>query len=202
MTLITPSIRAELTALYTSPSRHYHNLTHITTLLSFLTTHRHHLSDPDAVEAAIWFHDAIYEPQHKKPGYSESKSAELAVSRLSGTVEPRRLEWIRKAILATARHEEEPGEFEGAEAEDVKVFLDMDLSILAAEEGEFEGYERGVREEYGSAVTGGASLKPKWYRTTFSCLAEVLGSTPIWCARFWDFQWESTWIPSYCLSHG
>jgi predicted metal-dependent HD superfamily phosphohydrolase len=148
MTLITPALRAELSALYSSPTRHYHSLTHVEALLALLDQHRHLFSDPEAVEAAIWFHDAIYNPEAKKPGINEFQSAQLAVDRLAGTVEPRRLEWIRKVIEATATHVV-PEEWEDGEREDAAMFLDMDLSILGAEESEFDVYEQGVRKEYG-----------------------------------------------------
>ena len=146
MTLITPAIREELSTLYSSPTRHYHSLSHVTALLALLSTHRQHFADPDAVEAAIWFHDAIYDARAKGP-LNEVESAELAVARLAGTVDPKRLEWIRKVIEATATHSLPEG-LEGGEAGDAALFLDMDLSILGVEEAEFDEYEAAVRREY------------------------------------------------------
>lgn len=146
MTLITPAIWDELVALYSSPTRHYHSLKHVTSLLTLLSTHRRHFADPDAVEAAIWFHDAVYDARAQGPA-NEHQSAQLAVSRLSGTVEPKRLEWIRSAIEATATHTL-PQSLEEPEAGDAALFLDMDLSILGAEESEFDKYEAAVRREY------------------------------------------------------
>jgi predicted metal-dependent HD superfamily phosphohydrolase len=146
MTLITPAIWDELVALYSSPTRHYHSLKHVTSLLTLLSTHRRHFADPDAVEAAIWFHDAIYDARAKGPA-NEQQSAQLAASRLSSTIEPKRLEWIRSAIEATATHAL-PQSLGGREVEDVALFLDMDLSILGAEEAEFDEYEAAVRRVY------------------------------------------------------
>ncbi|KAK4155380.1 hypothetical protein C8A00DRAFT_42013 [Chaetomidium leptoderma] len=146
MTLVTPAIREELTALYSSPTRHYHSLNHITALLSLLSTHRHHFADPFAVEAAIWFHDAIYNPRATGAS-NELQSAELAVARLSGTVDDKRLAWIRQVIEATATHAL-PEELEEHEANDAALFLDMDLSILGVEEAVFDEYEAAVRKEY------------------------------------------------------
>jgi predicted metal-dependent HD superfamily phosphohydrolase len=146
MTLIHPAIREELAALYSSPTRHYHSLNHITALLSLLSTHLQHFADPDAVEAAIWFHDAIYDAR-SKGSCNELESAELAMSRLSGIAEAKRLAWIREVIEATATHTLPEG-LNGPEAEDAALFLDMDLSILGAEEAEFDEYEVAVRKEY------------------------------------------------------
>ena len=146
MALITPAIREELSTLYSSPTRHYHSLNHVTALLSLLSTHRQHFADPDAVEAAIWFHDAIYDAQAKGP-LNEVQSAELAVARLARTLDPKRLEWVREVIEATATHSL-PKRLEGGEAGDAALFLDMDLSILGAQEAEFDVYEAAVRREY------------------------------------------------------
>lgn len=147
MTLLTPATLAELTALYSSPTRHYHSLAHVTALLQLLHAHAHHFADPDAVEAAIWFHDAVYDARAAPPS-NELQSAELAVARLSGTVAPARLEWIRRVIEATATHTL-PEDLEGGGgAGDAALFLDMDLSILGAAEGEFDAYEAAVRREY------------------------------------------------------
>jgi predicted metal-dependent HD superfamily phosphohydrolase len=146
MTLITPAIREELTALYSFPTRHYHSIRHITALLTLLSTHRQHFADADAVEAAIWFHDAIYDARAKGPS-NEVQSAELAVARLAGLVDGKRLGWIRRVIEATATHTLPEGLADG-EASDAALFLDMDLSILGAEEAEFDEYEAAIRREY------------------------------------------------------
>ncbi len=146
MTLITAAIREELTALYSSPTRHYHSLSHVAALLSLLSAHREHFTDPDAVEAAIWFHDAVYDARAKGP-MNEVHSAELAVARLAGAVDAKRLDWIRRVIEATATHVLPEG-LGAAEVGDAALFLDMDLSILGAEEAEFDKYEAAVRREY------------------------------------------------------
>ncbi|KAK4121478.1 hypothetical protein N657DRAFT_107514 [Parathielavia appendiculata] len=146
MTLITLAIREELTALYSAPTRHYHSLNHITALLALLSAHRHRFADPDAVEAAIWFHDAIYDARAQGSA-NEKHSADLAVARLAGLVDARRLGWIRTVIEATATHTLPTGLDDG-EASDAALFLDMDLSILGADEVEFDEYEAAVRREY------------------------------------------------------
>ncbi|KAL2128986.1 hypothetical protein VTI74DRAFT_8374 [Chaetomium olivicolor] len=149
MTLVTPDLLSELIALYTSPSRHYHSLSHIKSLLNLLSTHRAHFSDAAAVEAAIWYHDAVYDPQAAAPS-NEVRSAELAGARLANSVEPKRLEWIRKVIVATATHALPEGLGCKEEEGDARLFLDMDLSILGADEDKFDEYEAAVRKEYES----------------------------------------------------
>lgn len=146
MTLITPTVREELTRIYSSQTRHYHTLKHVKALLELLETHRAHFTDPDAVEAAIWFHDAIYDPRAKGSA-NELKSAKLAVARLSEIVDSVRMERIRSMIEATATHVIPESE-SAAEAGDAAMFLDMDLSILGAEPVGFDEYEAAVRVEY------------------------------------------------------
>jgi predicted metal-dependent HD superfamily phosphohydrolase len=146
MTLITTAIRDELTLLYSSPTRHYHSLSHVNALLGLLSIHRNRFTDPDAVEAAIWFHDAIYDVRAQGHA-NEQQSAGLAVIRLGPTIDPARLNRIREMIEATATHVV-PNCLNGAEADDTAMFLDMDLSILGADEAEFDQYEVAVREEY------------------------------------------------------
>lgn len=152
MPLLTPETLTLLTTLYTSPTRHYHSLSHVHSLLALLSTHRAAFSDPEAVEAAIWFHDAVYNSRDKPPA-NEAASAALAVQHLGAAGwEEERVERVRVMILATAGHvvptaEELGGGGEGA-VRDAEMFLDMDLSVLGAGEEEFEEYQWGVRREY------------------------------------------------------
>lgn len=144
MPLIDEALRAELTALYLAPDRHYHGLAHIEALLALAREHHAALSDAEAVEAAIWFHDAIYDSTKSD---NEEKSAELAIQRLTGRAEPDRVLRIKTMIEATASHQV-PDFGDEAASRDVALFLDMDLSILGATPDQFEAYESAVRLEY------------------------------------------------------
>ncbi|KAK4160368.1 hypothetical protein QBC43DRAFT_325630 [Cladorrhinum sp. PSN259] len=147
MSLLSPATISHLQTLYSHASRHYHSLSHISTLLTLLTTHRSQFCDPEAVEAAIWFHDAIYDARAAPPS-NELASAELAVTHLRDSVNPERLHYIKKMIEGTATHTVPECEDEAA-VRDAELFLDMDLSILGADREEFDHYEQGVRKEYG-----------------------------------------------------
>lgn len=81
--LVDAATQAELTALYSAPDRHYHGMAHVRALLALAAEFHDRLADPEAVEAAIWFHDAIYDSRAKD---NEAKSAALAVERLTGRV--------------------------------------------------------------------------------------------------------------------
>ena len=145
MTLIDKATKEKLSEFYRAPGRHYHGLSHVAALLALCDRHRDALADPEAVEAAIWFHDAIYDSARRD---NELKSAELAVEHMSGKVEPERLQRIAKMIEATATHQV-PDFADEAARRDAAIFLDMDLSILGAPSAEFDAYEQAVRLEYG-----------------------------------------------------
>ena len=57
--LLDAALKGELAALYRAPERHYHGLSHIEALLALVQAYRPAVTDPEAVEAAIWFHDAV-----------------------------------------------------------------------------------------------------------------------------------------------
>src|SRR5690242_14685828 len=101
MSLIDGKLRDELVRAYAAPERHYHNLAHIEAMLGLMHGYENALSDPQSVEAAIWFHDVIYDTRRHD---NEAKSAELAASRLSGLLNPDRIALIARMIRATAGH--------------------------------------------------------------------------------------------------
>ena len=142
--LIDDRLKAELSDLYRAPSRHYHSLAHVEALLALAREYRADLTDPQAVEAAIWFHDAIYDSLR---GDNEARSAALAAAKLAPRVEPARLFRITAMIEATAIHVL-PDLGDEAATGDAAFFLDMDLSILGAPQSAFDSYEAAVRREY------------------------------------------------------
>jgi len=143
--LIDAPLKHELSALYQAEGRHYHNLAHIEAMLALVADYRALLHDPEAVEAAIWFHDAIYDSRAKD---NEARSAALAAEKLAGRTNAERLDQIVAMIVATATHEL-PGLADKEADRDAALFLDMDLSILGASPEAFDAYEQAVRREYG-----------------------------------------------------
>lgn len=142
--LIGETLKTELSALYRQPDRHYHGVAHIEALLALASEYQKYLSDPQAVEAAIWFHDAIYDSRRSD---NEARSAALAAEKLASRVEPARLLRIVAMIEATATHAL-PDLSDEAAKHDAALFLDMDLSILGAPKTAFDSYEAAVRREY------------------------------------------------------
>ena len=56
---------ARLKTMYLEPQRFYHNMAHIGSCLTELDSVRDLVQQPDLVEFAIWYHDAIYNPKLK-----------------------------------------------------------------------------------------------------------------------------------------
>ncbi|MGX5842818.1 HD domain-containing protein [Mesorhizobium sp. ArgA1] len=142
--LIDEPLKRDLSGFYRAEDRHYHNLGHIEAMLALAGDYRASLHDPEAVEAAIWFHDAIYDSKAKD---NEAQSSALAEKMLAGRADPVRLRRITAMILATATHQL-PSFDDPAAMRDASLFLDMDLSILGTAPDAFDDYELAVRQEY------------------------------------------------------
>ncbi|HZS04576.1 MAG TPA: hypothetical protein VFD58_07050 [Blastocatellia bacterium] len=129
-----------ITELYSAKDRAYHNLSHIKALLELCNSVRGRIQSYGAVRFAIWFHDVIYDTRKSD---NEDRSAEFAaeaMGRLSVPAET--IAAVREMILATKGHS--PA---GASA-DLKLFLDLDLSILGAPEEIYRAYSQAIRREY------------------------------------------------------
>ena len=126
----------ELARRYSEPHRRYHTLTHITELLSLLDEFE--LDDRDSVEAAVWFHDAIYDTHASD---NEARSADLAETALRELRFPN-IEAVRAMIVATASHDA------AALTRDGRLFLDADLSILGSPPERYREYAEAIRGEY------------------------------------------------------
>lgn len=126
-----------LRSAYAQPHRTYHDAKHIEECLGVFDAVRDGADDPDAVEAALWFHDAVYAPRGPD---NEARSADWARESLAG-IEGERLERIATLILATA-HTDAPL------LGDAALVVDVDLSILGRPATRFAEYEIDVRREY------------------------------------------------------
>ena len=132
-------IFARLTAAYAEPGRAYHTAEHIRDCLAELDLSRDLAQYPDEVEAALWFHDAVY-----RPGASdnEDQSAELVRTALSVGAVPREVADRTAALVLATRHAGVPS------SPDEQLIRDIDLSILGREPGIFDAFERRIRREY------------------------------------------------------
>ncbi len=173
MTLISDPIRTELAHAYAASDRHYHGLHHIEALLGLAEAHADAIADRDVVEAAIWFHDAIYDTRRHD---NEDRSADLAAARLAGTATPDRVARIAAMIRATAGHRV-PDFRDASATQDCALFLDMDLAILGAPAMDFDAYEAAVRREYEWVS------EPQWRAGRRAVLAGFLARPTIYATK-------------------
>ncbi|MBX9583055.1 MAG: hypothetical protein K2X87_22340 [Gemmataceae bacterium] len=131
-----------LVAAYSAPDRHYHNLEHVADMLRVVSRLVGLADDPSALQLAVWFHDAVYDPRARD---NEDRSAELAADLLGPVGVPRSdLERVGRLVRATAHlaGSEPAGDRETA------VLLDADLAILGASPERYQRYAAAIRREY------------------------------------------------------
>jgi predicted metal-dependent HD superfamily phosphohydrolase len=127
---------------YQAPERHYHTLEHLDEMFHVAGRLTAITDDPRAMQLAIWFHDAVYDP---RAADNEARSADLAVALLAPIGVPRsELDIITRLILATAHlaHPQPPGDRETA------ILLDADMAILGAPPERYRRYAADIRKEY------------------------------------------------------
>lgn len=129
----------QLYDLYTDPNRHYHNLVHLFNLLNLLDKYRAKVEQPLLFELAIWYHDAIYNAKAKD---NELQSAVLAQKLFVKYLDTASLSYVNALIMSTEGH------FPRLEHQDTYLFLDFDLSILAADISVYNLYSVAIWEEY------------------------------------------------------
>jgi predicted metal-dependent HD superfamily phosphohydrolase len=143
----TPGLQemANLTTLYTQPHRYYHNINHINDCLVELENFVHPDFTNDKrsmVEAAIWYHDAVYNPYSK---LNEFNSAELVYGHQSA--------FVRDIIKYTARHLEDVSadiekHIKHEYRQCVQVMLDIDLAGFGKDRMVFAMNGMNIRHEY------------------------------------------------------
>jgi predicted metal-dependent HD superfamily phosphohydrolase len=133
----------EIERKYTSGRRHYHNLHHIAALLQFCEQYAGELINRDVVTFAVFYHDIIYNVLRKD---NEARSAQLAVKRLQALRVPASItEQVKLYIEATQTHAVIAAV---THTGDLQLFLDFDMSVLAADWDAYKAYARQVRKEY------------------------------------------------------
>ena len=124
---------------YREPHRHYHTLRHITDSLEQFDLLRGQAKQPETIELAIWFHDAIYQPYRAN---NEQKSADWALRFLRSVgADNELLSRVQTLILAT-QHQANSRDI------DTSILIDVDLAILGADPDRYRTFEQAIRREY------------------------------------------------------
>ena len=158
----------QLVAAYSERQRHYHTLQHLRECLAHFDAAAALARRPAEVELALWFHDAVYQPQAAD---NEERSAQWARdSVLAAGCGEDVAQRVHDLVMATKQHTAAPGDADAA------LLLDVDLAILGALPTRFDEYERQIRAEYAhvepqawrarrARVLGGFLQRPRLYLT-------------------------------------
>ncbi len=121
-------------------NRSYHDLIHVLQLLELLDRFVDRAPDAnrDAVELAIWYHDAVYEPGAAD---NEARSAALLRRSFASVLAPALLDQVDELIQATT-HERRPDD------PVARLLVDLDLAPLAASPRRFVAQSQSLRHEY------------------------------------------------------
>lgn len=124
---------------YSEPQRAYHTLQHLGECLKWFARTCHLAKDPAAVELALWFHDAIYDPRRDN---NEARSADLAVQVINSVGGGDSLQRSVYDLILVTKHDAVPS------TADMCLIVDIDLAILGAELDRFLQYDAQIRQEY------------------------------------------------------
>lgn len=169
---------------YNELHRYYHNPSHLKMCLNELDLVRDLASDPDAIEFALWYHDAAYNSAKKptslqhQPVDDEGSSAELAETDIKKLgLSPEFAQKVGSFILLT-KHESVPKD------KDQQLLVDIDLAILGRSSRLFDLYEQNVRTEYGWIT------QEQFVRARKAILQSFLDRGSVYSTEFFHSRYE------------
>ncbi|MFO1316844.1 MAG: hypothetical protein U1F58_14700 [Burkholderiales bacterium] len=168
------SVYGELARLLDGPDRRFHNSSHIADCLARFDEVVGLLHDRDAVEMAIWFHDAIYVPGDPS---NERRSAELFL-RLSEGARPLFRRRVCALIMTTKRAV-------AARGNDRKFIDDIDLAGFGAAWDEFMRHGDLLREEFS------AQSDPEYYSGLAAFLAALRARPHFFGTDYYRTRYEA-----------
>jgi predicted metal-dependent HD superfamily phosphohydrolase len=130
---------ATLYRYYSQRSRHYHTPEHIQHCLQQFDLAADQMDDPEAVEMALWFHDAVYDVEAKD---NEARSADLFADLVRDAVSEAFRRKVRDLIMITT-HRQLP------KTRDERFIVDVDLSSFGLPWADFVRDSSAVRAEFG-----------------------------------------------------
>ena len=134
------SLGRELIHRYSSVTRAYHGLDHLSDVLRHVDELAVEADQPLLVELAAWYHDAVYDVRRDD---NEDASAALAEATLPAyDFDDEETAEVARLVRLTATHAPPRGDRNGA------VLCDADLAILASDPGAYAEYTHAIRSEY------------------------------------------------------
>ncbi len=141
---------------YNEPQRRYHTFAHIKHCLSMFDQCKSLTSNPDALEIAIWFHDAIFVPGNSD---NEALSSDFYRELSAGAHTEEFRELAGTLIMATLH------EGRSMENSDARYMVDIDLSSFGLPWENFLADSRLLREEHAEFSDADYYRKQAAFRT-------------------------------------
>ncbi len=132
----------EIEMAYAESSRHYHTLAHLQALLTFSEEYKNQLKYKPIIDFAIYYHDIVYKASGSDNEAQSARIAEERLSQLKFPEEERKV--VVDFILTTKSHTINSSPYEN----ELKWFLDFDLSVLGADEPVYFEYVKNIRKEF------------------------------------------------------
>lgn len=133
-----------ITAMYSEDGRYYHSLKHVQDCVEKVKIGKEIATDINAVEVALWFHDAFNDVYRHD---NEERSAIFArESLINAGVNRKFAENVERIILFT-KHKVRPKDI------DAQLAVDIDLSSLAAPREIFVKNTEDIRKEFSRVDT-------------------------------------------------
>ena len=169
------AVYGRLSELYCEPHRHYHTLNHIRHCLREFDRAAALMADPNMVEMALWFHDAIYHPGARD---NERRSADLFRQWTDGRADPVFQQRVDDLIMATT-HREPPGR------DDAGLVVDIDLSSFGLPWEIFERDGRLIRAEFAGVTDD------QYYSGHLRFLRSLQDRPTVFSTEFFQQRYES-----------
>lgn len=135
-------LQAELMTAWSEPQRHYHDQRHLRECLALWTRWREYSLRAGEVAIALWFHDAIYDPQGSNNELNSAAWAARSLMRAGANSDT--AQRVHDLVMATQH--DAPAAL--GSSPDARLLVDIDLSILGSPADHFERYDQDVRKEY------------------------------------------------------
>lgn len=132
---------SELHKKYTHKNRHYHNLSHIESMLLQAENIKSHIEDFPTLLYAIWYHDIIYKSTKKDNEEKSALFAKKSLIKLNFT--ENKIKNVENLIISTKKHQVILDK-----NSDNAYLLDFDLSILGKDWETYKNYTQQIRQEY------------------------------------------------------
>ena len=135
-------LKTELMAAWSEPHRHHHDQRHLRECLALWARWRSLCEQPGEVAIALWFHDAIYDPQDSSNELNSAAWAARSLTRAGA--DSNTAQRVHDLVMATQH--DAPSAL--GSSPDARLLVDIDLSILGSPAERFERYDHDVRKEH------------------------------------------------------